>query len=305
MGVHFMPDGRDTLHRLWAGASSEVALACDAAGLVTVASATIRRLGRRDDREVLGRPLWSLTRHDHADRVRNMFARTLRSGRRSDWIEVVLPGPNEAPRWFDLRIDPVALGPEHLPGALCVLRSCAERRRLERAAFAAAMTDPLTGFTNRMAFLTMLDHLAEQSAEGCLLLIDLDHFQAINFRHGHAAGDRLLVSFAALLRRLTCSQHILSRIDGETFAVTMPGSALADGLAIGEEVRSALAGIGTAAARDELPFTASIGLVALGPDSDETLRFAELAVTEAQARGRARIATCPPSRLRLPWRWNR
>lgn len=54
---------------------------------------------------------------------------------------------------------------------------------------------------------------------------------------------------------------------------------------------------------EELPFTASIGVAALEGNRDATLRAAELAVTEAKARGRGQVATCPPRRLRLSWPW--
>ncbi|MFN5244745.1 MAG: GGDEF domain-containing protein, partial [Novosphingobium sp.] len=121
-------------------------------------------------------------------------------------------------------------------------------------------------------------------------------------RHGHAAGDRLLISFADLLRELTGPEQLLSRIDGETFAITMPGADLAAGRATAEAITNALAAVALGAERGELPFTASVGLVALGSDSDATLRAAELAVTEAKARGRARVATCP-ARRRVPWLW--
>lgn len=295
MGVHFVPGGAGVLHRLWARASSEVALACDPGGRITEVAGT-------PTPGLVGRPLWTLARPEHRNAVRQAFAAALQQGRRSGWLELALAAPGQSRDWYELRIDPVTLAPDHEWGAVCVLRSITERRRLERAAFAAAMTDPLTGFTNRTAFMAMLAHLADQRGPGYLALVDLDRFRAFNLRYGHAAGDRLLVSFAALLRQLTGPEHILSRIDGETFAIVMPGADLTAARATGEGITAALAAVALEAERGELPFTASIGLASLGPDSDATLRAAELAVTEAKARGRARVATCPP-RLRVPWRW--
>lgn len=295
MGVHFVPRGDGTLYRLWAGLSSEIALACDAGGRITEATGPLSGAAT-------GRPLWDLAAPRQRERLRAAFVTALVHECRSDWIELALRGAGGAREWFELRIDPVTLGPDHALGAICVARSIEERRRLEREAFAAAMTDPLTGFTNRAAFIAMLSHLAEQRAEGCLALVDLDRFRAFNLRHGHAAGDRLLVSFADLLRELTGPEQLLSRIDGETFAITMPGADLAAGHATAEAITNALAAVALGAERGELPFTASVGLVALGSDSDATLRAAELAVTEAKARGRAQVATCP-ARRRVPWLW--
>lgn len=295
MGVHFVPRGDGVLLRLWAGVSSEIALACDRQGRITELCGALPG-------GAVGQLLWDLAPPRQREPLQRAYAAALAQDRRSDWIEVALRQPDGARAWYELRIDPVTLGPDHSLGAICVLRSIAERRRLEREAFAAAMTDPLTGFTNRTAFMAMLAHLAEQDAPGALALVDLDRFRAFNLRYGHAAGDRLLVSFAGLLRQVTRPEHILSRTDGETFAVIMPGANLGQARITAGAITGALAEVALGAQRGELPFTASIGLALLGPDSDASLRSAELAVTDAKARGRARVGLCPP-RLRLPWTW--
>lgn len=295
MGVHFVPRGDGMLLRLWAGVSSEIALACDRQGRVTELCGILPG-------DPIGRPVWDLAAPRQREQLREAYAAALVHDRRSDWIELALRGSSGAREWYELRIDPVMLGPDHSLGAICVLRSIAERRQLEREAFAAAMTDRLTGFTNRTAFMAMLAHLADQDTSGALALVDLDRFRAFNLRHGHAAGDRLLVSFAGLLRQVTRPEHILSRTDGETFAVIMPGADLAEARATAGAITGALAEVAIGAQRGELPFTASIGLALLGPDNDTSLRCAELAVTDAKARGRARVGLCP-ARLRLPWSW--
>lgn len=295
MGVHFVPRGDSVLLRLWAGVSSEIALACDRQGRITDLRGPLPS-------GVVGRILWDLAPANQRERLREVFASAVARDCTSEWAELAVRGPDGRREWYELRVDPVALGPDHSLGAICLLRSIAERRRLEREAFAAAMTDPLTGFTNRTAFMAMLAHLAEQGSAGALALVDLDRFRAFNLRHGHAAGDRLLVSFAGLLRQVTRPEHILSRTDGETFAIIMPGADLDEARVTAGAITGALAEVGLGARRGELPFTASIGLGLLGPDSDLCLRSVELAVTDAKARGRARIGLCPP-RLRLPWTW--
>lgn len=303
MGVHFVPDGQGTLYRHWARASSEIVLACDGTGAITAASAAIRNLGWTSEEAVVGLPLWALAADDSAPALRKALRSALRSQSASTRIELRLRCGNGAMEWFELQIDPLVPGLGDLSGAVCIMRSLAERRRLEREAFAATMTDPLTGFTNRAACVAMLDHLAQQHCTGSLVLIDLDRFRAFNLRHGHAAGDRLLVSFADLLRQLTGTQHLLSRINGEAFAVIMPGEDVTSAVALGEEIGLALAEVAIDAGPDELPFTASIGVAPLGFTSDESLRAAELAVTEAKARGRARVATASERIRRLSWLW--
>lgn len=291
MGVHFVPRGEGLLMRLWAGVSSEIALACDRAGRITELCGALPGAA-------IGLPLWELAIPGQRERLRRAFAAALAQEQQSDWIELALPGAASGPEWFELRIDPVMLGPDHGLGAVCIARSIEQRRRLEREAFAAAMTDPLTGFTNRTAFTAMLAHLADHAVPGCIALVDLDRFRAFNLRHGHAAGDRLLVSFARLLRQVTQPQHILSRVDGETFAVIMPGAGLGEAHASGAAITAALAEVALGAQQGELPFSASIGIAQIGQDADVALRTAELAVTEAKALGRARVSACPP-RLRV------
>jgi diguanylate cyclase (GGDEF)-like protein/PAS domain S-box-containing protein len=303
MGLHFVPDGQGTLYRHWAQASSEIVLSLDGSGAITAATPAIRRLGWSSEEAVRGLPLWALAADDAAPILQRTIRQALRSQRAISRIEIQLRCARLADSWFELKIEPLVPGLGDLSGAVCILRSLAERRRLEREAFAAAMTDPLTGFTNRAACLAMLDHLAQQQCDGALVLIDLDRFRAFNLRHGHAAGDRLLVSFADLLRQLTEPQHLLSRVDGETFAVIIPGEDTVAGTMLGEDVATALAAVGRGALPDELPFTASIGVAPLGLTSDAALHAAELAVTEAKARGRARVATAADRLRRLPWPW--
>lgn len=303
MGVHFVPGGQDALYRHWAAASREIVLVCDASGRIIQATAAVARLRRGRAEALPGLLLWEYLAPGHPQQLKPLFEQAMTDGTRTGWIEIELEHLPRRQRHHELRIDPVLLGDGHLPGAVCILRSIAERRELEREAFAAAMTDQLTGFTNRAAFVAMLDHLARQGTKGCLVLIDLDRFRAINLRHGHAAGDRLLTTFADLLRRITRAQHILSRIDGEGFAVILPGESVAAGLRLGEAIGLALAEIARDAMPEELPFTASVGVAALEGNRDATLRAAELAVTEAKARGRGQVTTCPPRRLRLSWPW--
>src|SRR5262249_6585320 len=78
-------------------------------------------------------------------------------------------------------------------------------RDLQDQLVAQAVTDPLTGAFNRRHMAARLDEAVEQSrrrgAPVSLLMIDIDHFKAINDEHGHEAGDRVLKGLVALVRR--------------------------------------------------------------------------------------------------------
>jgi two-component system cell cycle response regulator len=103
-----------------------------------------------------------------------------------------------------------------------------------------ALTDPLTGLYNRRYLARHLDGLlgGGQPQELALLMIDIDHFKAINDRHGHAIGDRTLQAVAAALRARTRAFDTLARIGGEEFILAMPGTGMAEALAAAERLRA-------------------------------------------------------------------
>lgn len=105
-----------------------------------------------------------------------------------------------------------------------------------------ANTDPLTGLFNRRALITAAeDAFADADAAGVgLALIDLDGFKAVNDRHGHAAGDELLVQVAARMQRSAGDTAMVARLGGDEFALLVT----ADGVdSLGAQVDRLLAGL--------------------------------------------------------------
>jgi diguanylate cyclase (GGDEF)-like protein len=84
----------------------------------------------------------------------------------------------------------------------------------------AALTDPLTAVGNRRAFDQRLAGLPEAAA---MILLDLDHFKALNDTRGHPAGDRVLRAFAAAAASCVRDGDLVARIGGDEFAILMPG----------------------------------------------------------------------------------
>jgi diguanylate cyclase (GGDEF)-like protein len=101
-----------------------------------------------------------------------------------------------------------------------------EVQRLQAALAEQAVRDFLTGLYNRRHLSEVLPSmlaLAHRTGEPlAVVVIDLDHFKAVNDRHGHATGDRLLQGFGALVRRSLRRSDIACRYGGEEFCLLLP-----------------------------------------------------------------------------------
>jgi diguanylate cyclase (GGDEF)-like protein len=140
-------------------------------------------------------------------------------------------------------------------------------------------TDPLTGLSNRRAFLDALDQLRPG---GAVVFVDLDHFKALNDAHGHQAGDQVLTDFATALKASVRDGDCAARYGGEEFALVLPGAA---GVDMGPAAQVV---VGRLLAKWQGPVTFSVGIaVHRGGDAPSTtLARADAAVYEAKAAGR-------------------
>lgn len=130
------------------------------------------------------------------------------------------------------------------------------------------------------------------------MMLDLDHFKAINDRYGHAAGDAALRAVAGCIRAHVRLFDTVARYGGEEFAVVMPGATLADALIAAERLRREVATLAyQPLGQERHVLTVSIGVAVLAADaagSDEALadgllQRADLALYEAKRQGRNRV----------------
>jgi len=112
----------------------------------------------------------------------------------------------------------------------------ADNRRLE----ALATTDPLTRVLNRRALLDRLnaevDRARRYSSSLSLLLLDVDHFKAINDTAGHLAGDAVLRQLGALLEDAMRKADVIARYGGEEFVAILPETSTEGGVAFAERL---------------------------------------------------------------------
>ena len=105
-----------------------------------------------------------------------------------------------------------------------------------------ALIDPLSGLYNQRYLMRHLRGLMETgpNRDLALLMIDVDHFKAVNDEYGHAIGDRALRAVADVLRANTRVFNSVARYGGEEFVVVMPGIGLEDATAAAERLRAAI-----------------------------------------------------------------
>jgi diguanylate cyclase (GGDEF)-like protein len=134
------------------------------------------------------------------------------------------------------------------------------KKMLERQ----AVTDPLTGLSNRRSFTKALERKVEHAdrfAEPLsLLMIDIDRFKAVNDTYGHAAGDAVIKAVADTILASIRKVDVAARVGGEEFAVILPKSTMKSSLETAERIRKAVRKCVIPHGRTSLSVTVSIGV---------------------------------------------
>ncbi|MFZ1680461.1 MAG: GGDEF domain-containing protein [Rhizobiaceae bacterium] len=155
-----------------------------------------------------------------------------------------------------------------------------------------ACRDSMTGMYNRAAFMDRLGKQAARKESGALLIVDADHFKAINDTYGHQAGDRALLAIAGAIDTAFGGHGFTGRLGGEEFGVFLIGADLARATAIAERIRRAVENSGFS--RDEPEGSAlsvSIGVEAVSSawSVEDAVRVADNRLYAAKLAGRNRV----------------
>jgi two-component system cell cycle response regulator len=163
-----------------------------------------------------------------------------------------------------------------------------------------AITDALTGLHNRRYMESHLAALAEQaSARGkplALMILDIDHFKAVNDTYGHDAGDDVLREFAVRMRKSIRGIDLACRYGGEEFVIVMPETDPHVAGMVAERLRRSIAGEPFAVNKGakRIDVTISIGLSTLerkGEPVADVLKRADKALYRAKNDGRNRVVS--------------
>lgn len=124
-----------------------------------------------------------------------------------------------------------------------------------------ANTDQLTQVKNRRAILETLEYefqrMQRQPQSLSLLLLDIDHFKAINDNFGHLEGDKVLAETARIITHACRLTDSVGRYGGEEFLIVLPETTLADAKNLAERIRIAVM---TCDTKNKSPLTCSIGV---------------------------------------------
>jgi diguanylate cyclase (GGDEF)-like protein len=155
-------------------------------------------------------------------------------------------------------------------------------------------TDEMTGLFNRRHFLRFakvaLTSLRTGSQHG-LALIDLDHFKRVNDAHGHAAGDRVLQTFATVAQACLRDGDIIARYGGEEFVLLLPNTQADQFTACCERLREAFNQAEPLGIKvDTLSLSIGMTLLTMHDDLEEALQRADQALYRAKRNGRNRCA---------------
>ena len=163
-----------------------------------------------------------------------------------------------------------------------------------------ALTDPLTGASNRRMLVAMgKREMARTRRSGvpmAVVTLDLDHFKQINDSGGHDAGDRVLQAVVKACDDGLRASDMLFRQGGDEFTVLMVDVSLEHALVVAERLRAALAALVVDTSRGPFQVTASVGVAGFGGGDeslDEVLARADASLYAAKSRGRNCVHVAP------------
>ena len=175
-----------------------------------------------------------------------------------------------------------------------------ELKRVREELEQMARIDALTGISNRRFLEEEARHIFASSRRHshlmAVLLLDLDHFKAINDTFGHEVGDRVLKEVAAVCETELRDEDVFGRLGGEEFLAVLPETGSEEARYAAERLRNAVEALEIEADERTVRVTVSIGVAILAGEDDAfaaLLRRADEALYEAKRTGRNRTVTLP------------
>ncbi len=142
-----------------------------------------------------------------------------------------------------------------------------------------------------------------------IIMVDIDHFKAINDRYGHDEGDGALIHVASLLKESLRKHDIVARFGGEEFIVVLPKTLMKEAVVIAERIRRSVETTPFSGSDGKINLTISLGIAAIPAiwteSKEELIKCADMALYEAKDKGRNKVCfyvpTKPPSTKGVLW----
>ena len=231
---------------------------------------------------------------------------------------MVICGPTGSARHLIVNATPIVDGSGVVRGAIATfddvtalhqtneqLNMTIEQLHVSQAKIAAqnqellilASQDPLTGCLNRRTFFaeaeSALRDALEQGRPMSFVMLDVDHFKAINDRFGHGVGDQVLVGLVEVLKNACCNGgHLVGRYGGEEFCIAMRDLGAEEAVKLAEHIRLAVSRVANWLPDGERT-TVSIGIASrdeAGGEIADIVKKADKALYAAKLTGRNRSA---------------
>jgi diguanylate cyclase (GGDEF)-like protein/PAS domain S-box-containing protein len=298
---HFVNEDRGTLS-LQAWSSRTVAHFCKAEGKgmhYEIAKAGVWADCVRQRKAILHNDYASVPNRKgmpegHAAVIREIVAPTMRDGK----IVAILGVGNKRTDYSEDDVALVSYISDLVWRIVEQKRSADQIRRLNTRLERLAMTDELTGISNRRSFfaVAMRDFrmAARYGTEISFIMVDIDLFKQINDSVGHKAGDQALKMVANVLQENLREVDVLARLGGEEFGILLPGTNLANAAVLAERIRASIALASFGDGEHPGRLTVSLGVAAKGsgaPDLDSLMKTADHALYRAKEGGRNRVET--------------
>jgi len=177
-----------------------------------------------------------------------------------------------------------------------------ELSEANKALEALSTIDGLTGVKNRRYFDNAYKIEWKRSHRDRLplsiLMIDIDHFKAVNDKYGHLAGDDCLRAIAQTIKtKVRRPPDAVARYGGEEFTVILPSTPMAGAIHVAESIRKAIEKMAVSFEEGTINLTVSIGVATLTPEDinnpEVIISSADNAMYQAKKNGRNQISVCP------------
>ncbi len=280
------------------GVNDFAVLSVSADGCIEAANASFPRQTGMAVEHVVGRYLDEVVTVD-AQSGELMCADQLRLAERDGWCltEGWQPRTDGDRYWCQRLVAArVAEGEAGVSGFTVVLRDVV-RQQGDSAELRRMLTrDHLTGAANRAHFFRIAEReQARWQVDGrpfSLVMIDVDHFKAVNDVHGHPVGDRLLRGLTEVCQAALRPGDLFARLGGEEFGVLLPNTDIGRAVLLAERLRGQVAALRIDTPAGPLAVTASLGcadVARAGPTIEALVAAADSALYAAKRSGRNRV----------------